>query len=80
MQNILYSPLILIKLVFSRQNFQKSSNFTKIHPPITRLFHEEGQTDRHGEADIHFRNFAKPPKIFISIILQLLLNIVYKLI
>jgi len=58
--------IILIKLVFSGQIFKKSSNFTKIRPPVARLFHKEGQTDSHGEADIRFPNFAKPPKIPIS--------------
>ena len=50
----------------------------KFRPPVARLFHEEGNTDRHGQADTRSRYFAKSPKTIISILLLLLLNIFYK--
>jgi len=34
----------------------------KIRPVVAELFHVDGQTDRHDEANIRFRNFANEPK------------------
>ena len=34
----------------------------KIRPVVDELFHADGQTDRHDEANIAFRNFANGPK------------------
>jgi hypothetical protein len=38
------------------------SHFIKIRPVGVKLFHADGQADRHDEANIQFRNFAKTPK------------------
>jgi len=66
-----YSCPILIKIVFSRQIFKNTqiSNYMKIHPVGTELFHADGQTDRRkeGRTDmtkqiVAFRNFANAPK------------------
>ena len=44
-------------------------NFTKIRLVGTELLHSDrrtdGRTDRHDEADSHFRNFAKAPKNYV---------------
>jgi len=47
MQSILYSCPILIKLAFSQQILEKNqtSNFMKIRPVATELFHVDGRTD-----------------------------------
>jgi len=37
------------------------SNFKKIGPVGAELFHSNGRTDRHDEANRLFRNFAKAP-------------------
>jgi hypothetical protein len=59
MLNILYSCQILMKLEFSRQIFEKSSNI---------IFHDnlsssstpmEGQTDRHDEANSRSSQFSE---------------------
>ena len=34
----------------------------KIRPVGAELFHEDGQTDRHDEANSRFRNLANAPK------------------
>jgi len=34
----------------------------KILPVGVQLFHADGQTDTHDEAQVFFRNFAKTPK------------------
>jgi len=33
----------------------------KIRPVGTELFHTDGETDRHDEGNIFFRNFSKAP-------------------
>jgi hypothetical protein len=38
------------------------SNFMKIHPVGAVMFHAEGQTARHEEANNRFPNFANAPK------------------
>jgi hypothetical protein len=38
------------------------SNFTKIRPVQTELFHADRRTDGRDEANSPFRNFANPPK------------------
>jgi hypothetical protein len=46
-----------MRLEFSRQIFEKKakiSNFMKIRPVGAELFHEDGRTDRHGEANSRF--------------------------
>ena len=35
------------------------SRFMKIHPVGAELFHEDGQTDVHDEADIRFSQFCE---------------------
>ena len=52
-----WSCQILIKPEFSRQIFGKNaqiSNFMKIRPVGAELFHVDGQTDRHDEANNRF--------------------------
>jgi hypothetical protein len=34
----------------------------KIHPVGDRLFHADGQTDRHDDANSHFLKFVNVPK------------------
>jgi hypothetical protein len=41
-----------MKLEFSRQFFEKYSNFVKIHPVGTELFHVDGQTDMTKEMSL----------------------------
>jgi hypothetical protein len=38
------------------------SNFMKIRPVGAELFHADGRTDRHDEANSRFHNFANAPK------------------
>jgi hypothetical protein len=42
-------------------DFRKTpvSNYKEIHPVGAELFHSDGQTDRHDELTVAFRNFAK---------------------
>jgi hypothetical protein len=61
MQNTCYSCPILMKLEFSRQIFENYSNI-KFHenPPMgAELFHADGRTDRHDEANIRFSQFCE---------------------
>jgi hypothetical protein len=63
------SASILIKLEFSRQFLEKSSNikFLKIHPVVAELYHADrhtagrtdGLTDGYDEANSHFSQFCK---------------------
>jgi hypothetical protein len=74
----------LLKLEFSRQNFEYSeSSFMKIRPVEAELFHTEGQTDRRtdGRTDmteetVGFCNFTNGPKnngsIFIDCVITCL--------
>jgi hypothetical protein len=60
--HVMYPPhcQILIKIVFSRQIYEKySKNSMKISPVGAELFHTGRRTDRHDEA---FRNFVKARK------------------
>ena len=53
---------ILMKLEFSGQIFEKrtkTSNLMKIRPVDAELFHADGRTDRHDEANICFSQFFK---------------------
>jgi hypothetical protein len=50
----------LIKLEFSQQIFEKSSNFMKIRPVGAELFHFDGRTDM-TKLIVAFRNFANAP-------------------
>jgi len=50
-----------MKLKFSRQIFEKYSNFMKIRPVAAKLFREDGRTDRQTDTTnliVAFRNFA----------------------
>jgi hypothetical protein len=59
MYSICYSCQSLIKLEFSRQiKKTEISNFMKIHSVGAKLFHADGQTDRHDEAMSHFLQFC----------------------
>jgi hypothetical protein len=53
---------------FSRQIFENSPNIKlmKIRPVGAELFHADGQTDRHDEANIHFSQFCGAPKKMIN--------------
>jgi hypothetical protein len=71
MSSVLYSCLILMKLEFSRQSFEKSSNI-KFHesPPSGAPGVPRGRTYRRtdGQTDmtnliVDFRNFVNAPKI-----------------
>jgi hypothetical protein len=44
-----------------RQTFKNAQilNFTKIHPVGAKLFHADGQTDRHDEANGRFSQFRE---------------------
>jgi hypothetical protein len=60
-----YSCPILKKIEFSRQIFEKYSNFMKISHLGAELFHADGQTERQGgktKLIDGFHNFAKAPK------------------
>jgi hypothetical protein len=64
-----HSCHILIKLAFSQQIFDKSSNINlmKIRPVGAELFQGNGRTDRQTDTTkltAAFRNFAKAPKNF----------------
>jgi hypothetical protein len=52
---------ILIKLEFSRQILKnpQTSNFMKTRPVGAGLFHADGRTDRHDEANIIFSQFCE---------------------
>jgi len=39
------------------------SNFKKIRPVGAEVFHADGQTERHDEVVVAFRNFSKAPKM-----------------
>jgi hypothetical protein len=54
-----YTSQILIKPELSRQIFKNTdvSDFIKIRPVGAVLFHADGQTDRHGEANSRFPQF-----------------------
>jgi hypothetical protein len=59
----LYSCQILMKLEFSRQIFERSSNIIKIRPVGAELFH----ADRHMTKLIFaFRNFANAPVNYVN--------------
>jgi hypothetical protein len=64
---------ILMRLEFSRHVFQKVSNsdFIKICPVGTELFHgdgrTDGQTDTHDEAYTGFSQFCKRIDIFMLV-------------
>jgi len=49
-----------MRLEFSRQIFEKSSNisFVKIRPVESKLFYGDRQTDRHDEANSRFLQFS----------------------
>ena len=56
MQSARYSYQILMKLEFSLQIFKKKkksqiSNFIKIRPMRSELFHVDGRSDGHDEAN-----------------------------
>jgi hypothetical protein len=51
---------ILMKLEFSRQIFEKKSSHIKFyesHEVVVELFHVDGWTDRHDEANIRLSQF-----------------------
>jgi len=50
-----------MELDFSQQIFKKYSilNFMKIRPVGDKLFHAEGRTDRHDEANNRFSQFCE---------------------
>jgi hypothetical protein len=54
-----YYGQILIKLEISRQFFFSKNtqiqNFMKIRPVVSELFHADGRTDRHNEANRRVR-------------------------
>ena len=54
MYSIRHSFQILMKLEFSRQNFEESTNFNfmKIRPMGAVLFHADRGKDRHDEGNI----------------------------
>ena len=67
LQSNRYFCKILIKLIFSRQNLEKTqiTDFIKVRPVGAELFHEDGQTD--GQTDmtnltVAFRSFANSTK------------------
>ena len=51
---------VLIKFESSRHIFDKIkiSNFTKIRPTEAELYHADGGTGRHDEANSHFSRFC----------------------
>jgi hypothetical protein len=55
---------ISMKLEFLREILKnvQIQNFTKFRPVGAELFHADGQTDRHDEANSTFRNFANATK------------------
>jgi hypothetical protein len=46
-----------MKIEFSRNIFEKYSNFMKIRPVGAQLLHADGRTDRHDEANSRFAPF-----------------------
>ena len=56
-------PVIPVPQIFKHTQI---SNFMKIHPVVTELFHANSwtdrKTDRHNEANVAFRNFANSPR------------------
>jgi hypothetical protein len=63
MWSIRYSCRILIKLEFSGHIFKKAQIkfFTKIRQVGAELFHADGQTDGHNEANSRFSQFSNTP-------------------
>jgi hypothetical protein len=57
-----YYRQILIKLGFSRQIFEKSSNFMTIRPLEAELFYAHGQADR-TKLIVALRSLTKAPEI-----------------
>ena len=56
--NVYWSPCTVpMKLEFSRQIFEKY--FLKICPVGAKLFHADGRTDKHDEANSRFLQFCK---------------------
>jgi hypothetical protein len=66
--NIPYSCQILMKLLFSRQIFQNYSNSKSNENPTVEaeLFHVDGQTDPHDEANTHFSQFCERAEKFVT--------------
>jgi hypothetical protein len=58
MYSIQYSCQIFQNLEFSRKIFFKCSNFIKIHPVGTKVFHADGRTHRHDKAKSRFHGSA----------------------
>jgi len=50
-----------MKLEFSRQIFEKYSNFMKIHSVGVELFHVDGRTNM-TDLTVAFRNFVNAPE------------------
>ena len=48
-----------MKLEFFRHIFEKYSSLLKIRRAEAELFHADGQTDRHGEANSRFSQFCE---------------------
>jgi len=50
-----------MKLAFPRKTVEKQSHikFQEIHPVAAELFHADGQTDRHDEANSRFSQFCE---------------------
>ena len=63
MWNARYSCQILMTLEFSRKIFDQKtlqiSNLIKIFPMLAALFHADGQTDWHDEANSRFSQFCE---------------------
>jgi hypothetical protein len=57
-----------MKLEFSRQIFERFSNFTKIGPVGVELFHADGRTDMTKQI-VAFRNFANAPKRIVTFLI-----------
>ena len=54
-----YSCQILMKLKFARRVFEEYENIMKICSMGAELFHADGRTDRHDEANILFSQFCE---------------------
>jgi len=48
-----------MKLKFARRVFEEYENIMKICSMGAELFHADGRTDRHDEANIHFSQFCE---------------------